>query len=38
MIEYYVLRDKNGIYIGCLEASQSISDFQKLTGQKRLLD
>ena len=38
MIEYYALRDKNGKYIGCLEASQNISDLQKLTGQKRLLD
>ena len=38
MIEYYALRDKNGEYIGCLEASQNISDIQKLTGEKRLLD
>ena len=38
MIEYYALRDKNGKYIGCLEASQNISDLQKLTGEKRLID
>jgi len=38
MIEYYALRDKNGKYIGCLEASQNISELQKLTGQQRLLD
>jgi DUF438 domain-containing protein len=38
MIEYYALRDKNGKYLGCLEASQNISNLQKLTGQKRLLD
>lgn len=38
MIEYYALRDKNGIYLGCLEASQDISDIQKLKGQQRLLD
>jgi len=38
MIEYYALRDKSGKYIGCLEASQNISDLQKLTGQQRLLD
>jgi len=38
MIEYYALRDKNGKYIGCLEASQNISGIQKLTGQQRLLD
>jgi len=38
MIEYYALRDKNGKYIGCLEASQNISGIQKVTGQQRLLD
>ena len=38
MIEYYALRGKNGKYIGCLEASQNISELQKLTGQQRLLD
>ena len=38
MIEYYALRDEKGEYIGCLEASQNISDIQKLTGEKRLLD
>ena len=38
MIEYYALRDKNGKYIGCLEASQNVTEIQKLSGQKRLLD
>lgn len=38
MIEYYVLRDENGKYLGCLEASQNIAEYQKITGQKRLLD
>jgi PAS domain S-box-containing protein len=38
MIEYYALRDKSGKYIGCLEASQNITELKKLTGQKRLLD
>ena len=38
MIEYYALRDISGKYIGCLEASQNITELQKLTGQKRLLD
>jgi hypothetical protein len=38
MIEYYALKDNNGKYIGCLEASQNISELQKITGQKRLLD
>ena len=38
LIEYYVLRDKNGEYLGCLEASQNITDYKSITGQKRLLD
>ena len=38
MIEYYAIRDKEGNYIGCLEASQNIAEIQKLEGQKRLLD
>lgn len=38
LIEYYALRDKNGIYQGCLEAGQDISEIQSLSGEKRLLD
>ncbi len=38
MIEYYAIRDKEGNYLGCLEASQNIAEIQKLEGQKRLLD
>jgi PAS domain S-box-containing protein len=38
LIEYYALRDQNGNYLGCLEASQDISDIQSLHGEKRLLD
>jgi len=38
MIEYYALRDGNGKYLGCLEASQNIAELQKLQGEKRLLD
>ncbi|MBN1943731.1 MAG: PAS domain-containing protein [Phycisphaerae bacterium] len=38
LIEYYALRDKNGTYLGCMEASQNISDIQSLSGEKRLLD
>jgi len=37
LIEYYALRDPTGKYLGCLEASQNISDLQKITGEKRLL-
>ncbi|MCX8125265.1 MAG: DUF438 domain-containing protein [Spirochaetes bacterium] len=36
-ITYYAVR-KNGEYIGCLEVTQDITDIQKITGQKRLLD
>ncbi len=38
LIEYYALRDVAGNYLGCLEASQNITEIQKITGQKRLLD
>ena len=38
MIQYFALRDKDGKYLGCLEASQDISDIQKIEGEKRLLD
>jgi DUF438 domain-containing protein len=38
LIEYYALRDSDGNYLGCLEASQNITEIQQLTGQKRLLD
>ena len=38
MIEYYALRDDDGSYLGCLEASQDITEIQSLKGQKRLLD
>ena len=38
MIQYFALRDNNGEYLGCLEASQDIADIQKIDGEKRLLD
>ena len=38
LIEYYALRDSDGKYLGCLEASQNIADIQSLTGQKRQLE
>ena len=38
LIEYHALRDAEGEYIGCLEASQNISAIQALTGERRLLD
>ena len=38
MIQYFALRDQKGKYLGCLEASQDISEIQKLEGEKRLLE
>ena len=38
MIEYYALRDKSGKYLGCLEASQDITEIQQLSGEKRIID
>ena len=38
LIEYYALRNSEGKYLGCLEVSQNITEIQKLTGEKRLLE
>ena len=38
LIEYYALRDAKGTYLGCLEASQNISKYQEISGEKRLVD
>ncbi len=37
-IRYFAVRDKTGRYIGTLEVTQDITELQKITGQKRLLD
>ncbi|MCK4433353.1 MAG: DUF438 domain-containing protein [Methanomicrobia archaeon] len=37
-IRYFAVRDKNGKYLGTLEASQDITDIQKIKGEKRLSD
>lgn len=37
LIEYYALRDSDGNYLGCLEASQDITEIQGLEGERRLL-
>jgi PAS domain S-box-containing protein len=37
-IRYFAVRDKEGKYLGCLEATQDITDIQKITGEKRILD
>jgi PAS domain S-box-containing protein len=38
LIEYYALRDTAGKYLGCLEASQNITELLNIKGQTRLLD
>jgi PAS domain S-box-containing protein len=38
LIRYFALRNKNKEYLGCLEASQDISNIQRIKGEKRLLD
>ena len=37
-IRYFSVRNKVGKYLGTLEVTQDITDIQKLTGQKRLVD
>ncbi len=37
-IRYFAVRDQAGTYRGCLEVSQDITEIQKITGNKRLLD
>lgn len=38
LIQYFALRDEDGRYLGCLEASQDVSDIQRIKGEKRLLE
>lgn len=38
LIEYYALRSSDRKYLGCLEATQNITEIQLITGEKRLLD
>jgi hypothetical protein len=37
-IRYFAVRDENKDYLGCLEITQDITDIQKISGEKRLLD
>ena len=37
-IRYFAVKDKAGKYLGVLEVTQDITDIQKITGEKRLLD
>lgn len=36
-IRYFPIFNKNGDYLGCIEATQDITDIKKLEGEKRLL-
>ncbi len=36
-IRYFPVFNKNGDYLGCIEATQDITDIKKLEGEKRLL-
>jgi len=37
-IRYFPVKDKKGKYLGILEVTQDITNLQKITGEKRLLD
>lgn len=37
-IRYFSVRDKAGKFLGTLEVTQDITDIQKITGEKRLVD
>jgi len=37
-IRYFAVRDSAGRYLGCVEATQDITDIQKLKGERRLLE
>ena len=38
LIQYFAVRDEQGVYKGVIEVSQEISEIKSLTGEKRLLD
>ncbi len=37
-IRYFAVRNRNGEYLGTMEASQDITDIKRIEGEKRLLD
>jgi len=37
-IRYYALRDAEGVYQGCIEVSQNVTDIRALEGEQRLID
>ena len=38
LIQYFAVRDRNERYLGCLEATQDVTEIRTLDGEKRLLD
>ncbi len=38
LIRYFALRTQEGVYKGCLEVSQDVTQIRRLEGEKRLLD
>jgi len=38
LIRYFAVRDKQGKFMGIIEVTQDITDLQRITGEKRLLD
>ena len=36
-IEYFAIRDKDGIYLGTIEFTQDLTKLRKLEGDQRLL-
>jgi hypothetical protein len=38
LVEYYALRDRDGRYLGCIEALQNVDGIRALAGEKRTLD
>jgi DUF438 domain-containing protein len=37
-VRYFAVRDAGGAYLGCLETVQDITDLQKITGERRLVN
>jgi DUF438 domain-containing protein len=37
-IRYFAVRDRAGVYRGCLEVTQDVTGIRALTAEKRLLD
>ena len=37
-IRYFAVRDETKRYLGCLEVTQDITEIQKITGEKRLIE